>query len=461
MDGSRGIRSSLEKKESLNKESLNIVRRLTEEGFKALFAGGAVRDMVMEREPSDFDIVTNASAEEILEIFAAKKVRKVGKSFEVCMVNGVEVAPCRNNSSRQQEKPLSFPEEDLAHRDITINSMAFDPLTGSLIDPFGGREDLAEKVIRFTGSPEDRIGEDPLRMVRACRFASLIQGRFAPSTLMTIREQRHLLVKRCAPERLHHEILKGMEQTKPSLFFKALQSAALLELIFPSLSKCADLDGGKHHGETVFEHCLLSGDALSPRKPLLRLAGYLHDAGKYDAAQIKDGELTFPDHEMMGEAVLADLQTLRFSSEEIKFVDAVIKTHMRPLKADSTPRAVRRLLAFLKSHDVTWQSFMQMRIADKSANLAKPPYNREDIRVRVEKIRQELRCGELKGSSFPLSAQDIEISGHDIMAILNISPGPDVGKIATHLFECVLDEPSVNNFERLKEIAINYWSANN
>lgn len=454
MDRSREIKSSSERR-----ESLNIVRRLSEEGFKALFAGGAVRDMVIGREPSDFDIVTNASAEEILSIFAAKKVRKVGKSFEVCMVNGVEVAPCRSDASEAEEEPVSFPDSDLAHRDITINSMAFDPVAGSLIDPFGGREDLAGKVIRFTGSPEDRIEEDPLRMVRACRFASLIQGTFAPSTLMAIREQRHLLVTRCAPERIRHEILKAMEQAKPSLFFRALQSTALLELIFPSLSRCADLDGGKHHGETVFEHCLLSGDALSSRKTLLRLAGYLHDTGKYDAAQIKDGDLTFPDHEKMGEAALSDLQNLRFSSDEIKFIDAVIKTHMRPLKEDSTPRAVRRLLAFLRSHDIGWQTFMQMRIADKSANLAKPHYNREDIRVRVGKIHQELRGGGLKGSSLPLSAQDIAISGHDIMALLNISPGPDVGKIVNHLFECVLDEPSINNSERLKEIAISYWSA--
>ncbi|MBF0468804.1 MAG: CCA tRNA nucleotidyltransferase [Desulfamplus sp.] len=441
-------------------KSLYIAGRLTQKGFKALFAGGAVRDMVMGKEPVDFDIVTNARYEDILGIFSEEKVKKVGKTFAVCVVNGIEVASCRSGSSSASGTDSSFPECDLAKRDITINSMAFDPLSDSFIDPFGGKQDLKDRIIRFTGNPEERIAEDPLRMVRACRFASLLRGSLAPSTLESIIKHRTLIVDNTAPERIRHEILKAMSHAKPSLFFRTLKAAGLLELIFPSLSRCDDLDGGPHHGETVLEHCLLSGDALSPAKPVLRLAGYLHDAGKYDAAQIKDGQITFPDHEKMAGAVIDDLQKLRFSSEEIKFIDAVIKTHMRPLKADSTPKAARRLLAFLEKHDIKWQTFMQMRIADKAANLAKQPYTRSDIRLRVDKIRQELENNKIKGGNVVLSLRDLEISGHDIMKLLNMSPCPEVGKIMNHLFECVIDEPSLNNIEALKKLVVQYGREN-
>ncbi|MBF0204792.1 MAG: CCA tRNA nucleotidyltransferase, partial [Desulfamplus sp.] len=452
-------------------KSLDIVKKLTKEGFNALFTGGAVRDMVIGFEPADFDIVTNAPCEDIFRIFAGagEKVKKAGKTFAVCLVNDIDVASCRSDSSDSytakgttivseektstSEGTTSFPECDLAHRDITINSMAFDPLSGFLIDPFGGRKDLAKKIIRFTGNPEHRIAEDPLRMVRACRFVSWLQGEFAHTTLLSIINNRHLVVEKIAPERIRYEIVKAMSHKKPSHFFRALHITGLLELILPSLSRCADLDGGPHHGETVLEHCLLSGDALSPRKPILRLAGYLHDAGKYDTATIKDGHITFPDHEKMGKAVIRDLQNLRFSNEEIKFVDAVINTHMRPLTPDSTPKAVRRLLAFLKAHDISWQTFMQMRIADKAANLAKYPYKPEDIRLRVDKIWQELKNRKINGcASHPLSILDLDITGNDIMKILDIPSGYKVGQIINYLFEQVLDNPDLNNFESLKKM---------
>ncbi|MBF0242370.1 MAG: CCA tRNA nucleotidyltransferase [Desulfamplus sp.] len=455
---------------------VDIVKRLTNQGFKAFFVGGAVRDMFIKTilnkqthtylanrdshyyEPSDFDIVTDAPLEEIKKIFSDKKVKKVGKTFAICMVNRVEVASCRSDLTDSSQTNQDFPKCDLAQRDITINSMAFDPLTNEIIDPFNGKDDLENRVIRFTGDPQKRICEDPLRMVRVCRFVSMIQGEIEPTTASSIIKNRELIIKEVAPERIRIEILKAMSHKKPSLFFRALHRLQLLELIFTSLSRCFDLDGGLHHGETVFEHCLLTGDEISSKNPILRLAGYLHDAGKYDASEIKDGHLTFADHEKMVQAIICDLERLRFSSDEIKFIDAVIKTHMRPLTAESTPKAVRRLLAFLKEHDVQWQTFMQMRIADKSANLAKAPYSREDIRVRVKKICQELQIGKNKSkkSLVPLSVKELAISGHDVMKILKIEPSPEVGKVMNYLFESVLDEPSLNYFNRLKELTIQY-----
>lgn len=452
--------------------ALNLVKHLNSNGFKAYFAGGAVRDMLLGKTSRDFDIVTNAPMEVIPALFRGKTVKTVGKSFSVCIVEGVEVASCRfkNKPHEQYNKPgeqhlkdytchvqthgtTTFPEDpdfpqcDLACRDLTINSMAFDPLSNTLIDPFAGQRDLNLKMIRFTGDPEERIGEDPLRMVRACRFISALQGTAAPSTLSAIRKNARLLMDgNSALERIQPEIVKAMTHKKPSLFFKALHTAGLLKLIFPSLNRCVDLEGGPHHGETVFEHCMMTGDALSPHRPLLRLAGYLHDTGKYDAAVIKEGQLTFAGHEKMGHQVIHDLEKLRFSISDIRYIDAVIKTHMRPLREDTTPRAVRRLLAFLKSHDITWQEFMRIRIADKSANLAKSPYTMTDIKVRISIIQKEMY--HTKGTAFTL--RDLALNGHEIMEILNIPPGKTVGKIMKQLFEMVLDNPELNRHTTLK-----------
>ncbi|SLM31335.1 tRNA nucleotidyltransferase/poly(A) polymerase [Desulfamplus magnetovallimortis] len=456
----------------------DIVNKLVSRGFKAYIAGGAVRDMLLENPSRDYDIVTNAPIDIIPDIFKGKTVKKVGKSFLVSIIDGVEVASCRSGAENVQSESekghyyteqqdysnksnfmsfpecdfMSFPECDLAHRDFTINSMAFDPLAEKLIDPFGGKNDLIKKIIRFTGDPCKRIEEDPLRMVRACRFVCSIKGGLASSTFRAIMKHKDLLKEHTAFERVRAEIMKAMSHEKPSIFFRTLLDTGMLEIIMPSLHRCVELDGGPHHGETVFEHCMMTGDSLSPRKPLLRLAGYLHDVGKYDAATIKDGELTFAGHEKMAEEVTSDLKKLRFSCREISYIDAVIKTHMRPLKEDTTAKAVRRLLAFLNRHGVKWKTFLQMRIADKSANLAKAPYMPEDIKLRVSKIRQEL----YRQDNIAFSIKDLAINGNDVMQTLNIKPGKAVGEIMDTLLEKVLENPEINTPQDLKKILMSF-----
>ncbi|MCP4671855.1 MAG: CCA tRNA nucleotidyltransferase, partial [Desulfobacula sp.] len=261
-----------------------IIKILQKSGFSGYIAGGAVRDIILKKPPQDFDVLTNASMEQIHTIFSDQKIKKVGKSFPVHIINGIEVS-----SGRAGFEKSNFPESDLARRDFTVNAMAYDPVTKNLIDPFKGREDLKNRVIRFTNNSEARIKEDPLRMIRACRFTAMVNGYISKSSLKAMLDLKDLLDSSVAKERIGHEIIKAMALEKPSLFFKALHETQLLPKIFPSLDQCHDLDGGPHHGETVFEHCMLVGDVISPRFPILRLAGFLHDAGKFDAAKIKEG----------------------------------------------------------------------------------------------------------------------------------------------------------------------------
>jgi len=425
-----------------NKETIRfILDRLKKNGFQAYIVGGAVRDFLLERTPDDVDILTNASINEIELIFFDQKIKPIGKAFPICMVNGIEIS-----SGRTRFDIANFPESDLAKRDFTLNAMAYDPFLKKIIDPFNGRKDIHDRVIRFTKDPEKRIQEDPVRMVRACRFVAMMDGSLSLSTLDAVLGSRNLLDGAVAKERIRHEIYKALFLKKPSLFFKTLQKTGLLSKIFPSLDRCNNLDGGPHHGETVFDHCLLVGDALSPALPMLRLAGFLHDAGKFDAAKIEENSLTFAGHETYTRDVIYDLTTLRFSVKEITYIAAVIQTHMRPLTDQTTPKAARRLLSMLDKAGLDYKDFMRMRIADKKGNLAKKPYTLSEIRIRLKKLFNEMD----RQPGFNMN--HLEITGNDIIRILGIPPGPDIGKMKKKLFEKVLDDPELNNYFDLKNL---------
>lgn len=421
----------------------SILKRLRDQGFKAYLVGGAVRDLLLQRKSNDIDILTNAGIPELESIFSDQKVRTVGKAFPLCIINGIEVSSGRAGSGTD-----GFLDSDLAKRDFTINAMAFDPVSNRIIDPFNGRKDIEDRVIRFTRDPLKRIEEDPVRMVRACRFLALLKGSFSLSTLNALHACQELLSKGVAKERISHEIIKAMMLDKPSLFFRALQRTGLLSSIFPSLDRCFDLDGGIHHRETVFEHCMLVGDALPPAFPVLRLAGFLHDTGKFDAATIENGNLTFPGHENYTEEVVKDLTVLRFSARDISYIRALMKTHMRPLTGETTPRAARRLLSMLNQHELSYQDFMRMRIADKKGNLAKKPYTVSEIRLRLKKLFDEIH------RSCAFNINDLDISGHEIAELLNIAPSPEIGRLKEMLFEKVLDDPLLNQNKELKKLCL-------
>ena len=419
-----------------------ILDRFKKNGFQAYIVGGAVRDVMLHRTPDDFDILTHASLKQIQTIFSDQKVKTIGKAFPICIVNGVEIS-----SGRTKFDISNFPESDLAKRDFTINAMAYDPLSKKIIDPFNGRKDLEDAIIRFTKDPEKRIQEDPIRMIRACRFVAMIDGDLSLSSLEVILACKDLLDS-VAKERIHHEIMKALGLQRPSLFFKALKKTGLLSKIFPSLDRCHDLDGGPHHGETVFDHSMLVGDALSPHFPILRLTGFLHDTGKFDAAKTTEGKLTFAGHENHTRAVVHDLTLLRFPAKDIAYITSLIKAHMRPLTDQTTPKATRRLLAMLDKFDLGYQDFMRMRIADKKGNLAKTPYTLSQIRTRLKKLFIEM------AGRTAFRMNQLEITGNDIIQLTGVAPGPEIGKMKQVLFEKVLDDPKLNTLYNLKKLCL-------
>ena len=196
------------------KTANEIVRCLCEEGWDAYVAGGAARDMLSGDTPYDHDIVTEAPYEIVKDLFHDRKVSLVGASFKVCIVDGIEVATYRKDSyfglsdKNCEVEEAETIQEDLARRDLTINSLAFCPYSGDIIDEYGGIDDLRKRVVKFTGNPIDRIMEDPCRILRACRFLSRIEGKFDPDTFQSLKEHSFLVRDYVTPERIRLEILE-------------------------------------------------------------------------------------------------------------------------------------------------------------------------------------------------------------------------------------------------------------
>lgn len=429
-----------------------IVETLCKCGYEAYIVGGAVRDMFLSKDPNDEDIVTNASPEEIGLIFKNEKVDMVGANFLVTMVNGIDVStyrkdmntkPGRENCEVTQCKTL---QEDLHKRDFTINAIATCPYTGEIIDPFDGREDLKNKIIKFVGDPGQRIKEDYLRMLRAARFCCLIQGTIDKRTMDALKGHS-FLVNHIAKERIRSEFLKVMEYEKPSIFFDVLHEAGILAQLIPELDYMYGHTGGKYHEETLDVHFKITGDSISSKDKLLRLTGYLHDIGKPAAYIMHDGE-NFVDHEKFGaDLVRYYLRKYKFSTEEVTRVTNLVKYHMRSFSQTITKKAIRRMLRKFTEHNVNWKDWFKLKVADNIANIGKPNYTKKEIKAFSLKVKEAMNY---EDKCFKIT--DLNINGNQVMEITGLSPGKEIGEILSHLFDIVIDTPQMNNYETLSNV---------
>lgn len=430
-----------------------IIKRICECGWAAYLCGGAVRDNFLDVEPKDYDIVTDATPEELHTIFPDKKVKLVGANFLVTLVDDVEVATYRSdrNTGPNRHNCVTTAcltlDEDLARRDFTFNAVAVCPYSGDIIDPFNGLSDLNNKLVRFVGDPNDRIYEDYLRIIRAARFACLIEGRLEYVAAVAIRANREL-VKQIAPERIRLELLKVMTYKKPSIFFDILHETGILKILFPELEAMYGHTGGEYHAETLDEHSKDTGDSLSASDPLLRLIGYLHDVGKVNSfAFHKDG--SFIDHETIGaDLVTLIFQRFRFTIKEIERARGLILVHMRSIDSLTTGKAIRRFLNTLAEHKIGWREWLRLKIADKNANRKHDKVPKEYIRKLCVKIH---KASKITGKS--VNVVDLAVNGHDIMEAFNLRPGPEVGNVLKMLLEVVIDTPSMNEKEQLLNFA--------
>jgi tRNA nucleotidyltransferase/poly(A) polymerase len=427
-----------------------IIKRICECGWNAYLVGGAVRDEFLGIKANDYDLVTNALPEELEKIFPDRRVKTFGASFLVTSIDDIEVSTYRsdkNNGAGRyncQTTACCTLDEDLARRDFTFNSLAVCPYTGEVIDPFNGRKDLEKRVVKFVGDPNQRIYEDYVRMIRAARFVCLIEGKLDSETFNAIRHNRHH-IKEISPERVRMELLKAMKYRRPSIFFDVLHETGILQIILPEFDNAYGHDGGRFHNETIDEHLKIAGDSLSSKDPILRLVGYLHDIGKPVAYNlIKDG--AFIDHDKIGADMIKSIfNRYKFSTKDTERAKNLVLFHMRSFDSFITEKAIRKFIKKLNDYNVSFKDWFRLKIADNKANLAKANYSSEKIRLFALKVHNSKKL--TKSGGFGIT--DLAINGNDVMQILNIPPGKEVGDTLKKLLDIVLDDPSLNNKETL------------
>lgn len=435
---------------------LGICRRLREGGKRGWIVGGCVRDLLRGAEAKDWDVATDARPEEVMRLF--RKVIPTGMQHGTVTVllRGVhyEVTTLRGEGAytdgRRPDK-VEFVDDitaDLARRDFTINAIALDPVDGHLIDPFGGQADLAAKVIRAVGDPNERFAEDGLRVVRAARFAATLEHTLDGDTERAMGTARSVeTFRRVSAERVRDEWLKAMSARKPSVSFELLRRTNLLGVSCPELLPMFECGQNKWHAFDVWGHTMQVLDAMPP-EPILRVAALLHDVGKPKTRAWSDKTMdyTFYEHERVGaDLASAILTRLHFSNEERARVVGLIRHHLLCYSDDWTDAAVRR-----------WLRRVGVPLAPDlyALGVADALGKGHDVTAEIDAIgRLEARASALLTAGAALSTKDLAIDGRVLMSELSMAPGRRIGQVLERLVELVTDDPSANERERLLDEA--------
>jgi len=424
--------------EPIDDESLlaSLEQAARELQARAWIVGGYVRDRLLGRPHLDMDVVIEeGDALEVARLFAnvvkapppvtferfgTAQVTLPGRFVEFVTARAESYAP---DSRKPTVRPASL-EEDLRRRDFTINTMLMDT-RGAIHDPLGGLRDLEAKVLRTPADPERTFADDPLRMLRAIRFASELGFEPAPELLPAMRK----LKGRLAPpvisvERISDELRKMLVSPRPGLALRLLDEAELLQVILPEIAAGKGVEQSGYHTHDVFGHTVLAVEGTPPDL-LLRLAALFHDVGKPSTAK---GDGTFLGHEEVGAGIAhAAMERLRFSSREIDVVAGLVRLHLRPVfyKSEWTDGAVRRLA---RDAGPLLARLMALARADIAASAYPEPEKLDELEARLEAVQNER----------PSRLQPL-ITGEEIMRIRRIPPGPEVGKIKAKLEELVLE----------------------
>ncbi|MGD1025189.1 MAG: CCA tRNA nucleotidyltransferase [Candidatus Sulfotelmatobacter sp.] len=390
----------------------SIIQTLRQHGFRAYLAGGCVRDLLLEREPADFDVATSATPAQVMEIFP--ETYAVGAQFGVVLVpppkpereeaecamptaKAVEVATFRSDlgySDGRHPDEVRFsqdPREDVARRDFTINGMMLDPVSGQVLDFVGGRKDLDAHIIRAIGYPVHRFGEDKLRLLRAIRFAARFEYVIEPETLAAIQDlAREIQV--VSRERVRDELTKMLTEGHARRAFLLLDETGLLKEVLPEISAMKGVQQPPefHPEGDVFVHTLLLLENLPhPCPSTLAWGALLHDVGKPATFRVAPDRIRFDGHVEVGVKIAEEIcERLRFSNQDKAQVLALVDNHMRfghvTRMKESTLKKFLRLPAFeehlalhradsLASHrNLSTYEFLQKKLTEIPAEKFRP-----------------------------------------------------------------------------------------
>lgn len=431
---------------------------------RAFVIGGYVRDSLLGRDSKDIDIVVEGSGIEVAERVAERigVNLTVFKSFGTAMLKygnmEVEFVGARKESYRaDSRKPIvedGSLEDDQNRRDFTINALAFSLQKedfGNLVDPFNGVKDMQEGIIRTPLDPDTTYTDDPLRMIRAIRFATQLSFFIVEDSLKSIRRNRER-IKILSKERITEELNKIIMSPKPSVGFYLLDETGLLELILPSLLKLKGVESveGKGHKEN-FSHTLQVLDNLAENSNnlWLRWSALLHDIAKPATKNYEPGiGWTFHGHDYLGSKMVAGIfRQLKLPlNEKLKYVQKMVQLHLRPIalvQEEVTDSAVRRLLFDAGDDIEDLMMLCEADITSKNDKIVKRHKKNFDL------VRQKLI--EVEEKDAVRNFQN-PVTGEMIMEIYGLSPCREVGLIKEYIKNAILDGKIGNNIDEAKTL---------
>lgn len=423
-----------------------IVDKLEDAGFETYLVGGCVRDELLSRENYDIDITSQARPDEILEVFKDYKTIDIGKKFGTIKVildsSEYEITTMRTENAYDDKRHPSLVYytddiyEDLKRRDFTINAMA--KRKGRIIDPHNGKDDLEKKIIRAVGNPYDRISEDRLRSLRACRFATVLDFDIDHDLKEAIKGQS---IDDISKERIQDEINKILLAAKPSRGIRILDELNLLESIFPEVKKTIGFDQhSSHHADDVFNHSL---KVLDKTPPILevRMAALYHDVGKIDTFFIdENGEGRFFGHQNISEELLIKrLKQLKYSKKFIDSTSILVKRHMDNTNT-YTKKSIRKLL-----RNIGEENLINLFALQRADVLSTKNADDSNIDLGISLL------AEVKDDDIPKNRNDIKIGGNDLKD-LGFKEGKVLGDTLREIENLIYEEKLINN----KKDIINY-----
>ncbi|MBW2276604.1 MAG: hypothetical protein JRF63_03870 [Deltaproteobacteria bacterium] len=416
----------------------HICERLTGAGESAFVVGGSLRDVLLGRSPGDWDVATTATPQRVIEIFekviptgidhGTVTVLLRGQPFEVTTLRGE--GAYSDGRHPDDVEFLDDIEEDLARRDFTVNAMALEPISGEFHDPFHGQADLRRKVIRAVGDPVDRFAEDGLRVLRAARFAAVLDFEIDPATLAAMAGSASMLA-RVSVERKRDELLKILAAEQPSIGLRLMEHSGMLPHVAPALAALVGRPPRVAGPADAWDHTVVRVDAVQPARHL-RLAALIADCviGRGSEAATEDAR-----------HLLGELRLDRKTQVRVAQLLAHLGADYQPGWTDAD---VRRFLR--RSGPKHVDDLLALERADLATRAAGDP-QLELLDRLGERARQAL------ADAPPLHSRDLAVKGAVLMHELGLPSGPLIGEILDALLERVLEDPKLNNRDQLLDIA--------
>lgn len=440
------------------KEVASVAEALEKAGYDAYLVGGCVRDLLIGKEPKDWDITTNAIPEQIMALFGEEETfcnndyGTVGVVFEEASderVKVIEVTPYRTESAysdnRRPDK-VTFGvslEEDLKRRDFTVNAIAWQYSTENLVDLFEGQADISKKRLKTVGIPDERFGEDALRLMRAVRLAAELNFAIESETLASITRNSQLL-GRISSERVRDEWLRIINSSVPMQGMVLLERLGLIDYILPEIKDSIGCEQGGIHAYDVYEHLLRSLQAAADKgfSTEMRVAALLHDIGK-PATRREGGKTkryTFFGHEVVGARMTKKiLERLKFPKNMAQNIENLVRWHMFFSDPEEiTLAAVRRTIVRIGEKNI--EDLLNLRVCDRigTGRPKEQPFRFRKYKAMVDEALRD-----------PISVKMLKTNGQRIMEQTGEKPGKRVGYILHTLLEEVLEDPGKNTEQYL------------